>query len=114
MAKTQTKINGISEQMLVEIIKRIVAVAKPQKIILFGSGARGQLGPSSDLDILVVKDGVGRRALAQEIYSHMRGIEIGLDIVVATSEDLERFKDSLTVVIGQALKEGKVIYDEAA
>ena len=114
MAKSQTKINGIAEPMLVEIIKRIVAVAKPQKIILFGSGARGQLGPSSDLDILVVKDGVSRRGLAQEIYGHMRGIEIGLDIVVATSEDLVRFKDSPTVVIAQALKEGKVIYDEAA
>jgi len=114
MAKMQTKVNGIAEQLLAEVIKRIVAVAKPQKIILFGSGARGQLGPSSDLDILVVKDGVARRALAQEIYRHMRGVEIGLDIVVATSEDLERFKNSPTVVIAQALKEGTLIYDEAA
>lgn len=114
MTKAQTKFNGISETLLIEIINRIVAVAKPQKIILFGSGARGQLGPSSDLDILVIKDGANRRVLAQEIYSHMRGIEIGLDIVVATSEDLQRFKDSPTVVISQALKEGAVIYDEAA
>jgi predicted nucleotidyltransferase len=69
---------------------------------------------SSDLDLLVVKDGASRRALAQEIYAHMRGVEIGLDIVVATRDDLERFKNSRTVVIGQALREGKVIYDEAA
>lgn len=114
MIKMQSKLNGLTEQLLIEIINRIVAVARPQKIILFGSGARGQLGPSSDLDILVIKDGVSRRALTQEIYSHMRGIEIGLDIVVATSEDLHRFKDSTTVVIGQALKECTVIYDEAA
>ncbi len=113
MATIQTKFNGIAEQTLIEIINRIVAVAKPQKIILFGSGARGQLGPSSDLDILVVKDGVNRRELAQEIYSRMRGIEIGLDIVIATTDDLNRFKDSPTVVIAQALKEGKVIYDNA-
>ena len=114
MAKSQTKFIGIEEHQLLEIIRRIVAVAKPQKIILFGSGGRGPLGPSSDLDILVVKDCIGRRALAQEIYSHMRGIEIGFDIVVATSEDLDRFKDSPTVVIGQALREGTVIYDEVA
>ena len=114
MAKTQTGINGIAEAMLIEIVKRIVAVASPRQIILFGSAARGQLGPTSDLDILVVKDGAGRRALAQQIYGRMRGIEIGLDIIVATSEDLERFKNSPTVVIGQALKEGTVIYDEAA
>ena len=114
MAGSPIGINGIADQLLADIIARIVAVAKPQKIILFGSGARGQLGPSSDLDILVVKDGVGRRAMAQKIYGKMRGIEIGLDIVVASSEDLLRFKDSETVVIGLALKEGKIIYDEAA
>ncbi len=107
-------IKGIADHLLTDIIARIVAVAKPQKIILFGSGARGQLGPSSDLDILVVKDGVGRRDMVQKIYGQMRGIEIGLDIVVASTHDLQRFKNSETVVIGQALKEGKVIYDEAA
>ena len=43
--------------VLDEVVQRIVAVADPEKIILFGSAARGELGPDSDLDLLVVKSG---------------------------------------------------------
>ena len=51
--------------VLDEVVQRIVAVADPEKIILFGPAARGELGPDSDLDLLVVKSGVHRRKLAQ-------------------------------------------------
>jgi len=51
--------------VLDEVVQRIVAVADPEKIILFGSAARGELGPDSDLDLLVVKSEVHRRKLAQ-------------------------------------------------
>ena len=45
----------LSEGILQEIVRRIVEVAKPEKIILFGSAARGELGPDSDLDFLIIK-----------------------------------------------------------
>ena len=44
--------------VLDEIVRRIVAVAQPEKVILFGSAARGDMNRHSDLDLLVVKDGV--------------------------------------------------------
>ncbi len=59
----------LTQSLLNEIVRRVVDVAHPDRIILFGSAARGQLGPDSDIDLLVVKSGVmHRRRLAQEIH----------------------------------------------
>jgi predicted nucleotidyltransferase len=93
-----------------EIVVRIVRVAQPQKIILFGSAAREGARPDSDLDILVVKDGVKRRALAGLIYRSLIGVGRAIDIVVASSEDIIRYGNSPSLVLYPALREGRVIY----
>ncbi len=103
-----------NEQILDEIIKRIVEVAKPEKIILFGSAARDESRPSSDLDLLVVKSGVHRRQLTQEIYMNLFGVGQAVDIVVVTPEDIERYRNSIGLIIEPALKEGKVVYEREA
>jgi len=101
----------VSPLMLNEIILRIVEVAKPDKIILFGSAARGQMGRNSDVDLLVVKSGDFHRGqLTEEIYMNLFGVGQAVDIIVVTPEDIERYKDSFAVVIYPALKEGKVVY----
>jgi predicted nucleotidyltransferase len=43
--------------ILADIVRRIVRAAKPEKIVLFGSAARGEMGPDSDYDVLVIKGG---------------------------------------------------------
>ncbi|MEW5817618.1 MAG: nucleotidyltransferase domain-containing protein [Spirochaetota bacterium] len=101
----------ISRQLLDEIVRRIVNVANPERIILFGSFARGQMGPGSDLDLLVVKAGVPhRRRLAQEIHLNLFGIGVPIDIVVVTPEDIKDYGDKVGSIIGPALKEGIQIY----
>ncbi len=50
-----------------DIIRRIVQTVKPERIILFGSAARGEAGPHSDIDLLVIKSNVHRRRTAQNI-----------------------------------------------
>ena len=101
----------VSQMKLNEIIRRIVEVAKLDKIILFGSAARGEMGPNSDVDLLVVKGGDFHRGqLTEEIYMNLFGVGQAVDIVVVTPEDIERYKDSFAVVIYLALKEGKVVY----
>ena len=76
--------------ILSDIVARIVKVAKPQTIILFGSAARGQMGPNSDVDLLVVKSGrFHRRRLAQQIYMRMEGAGEAVDIIVVTPEDVQ-------------------------
>jgi len=97
--------------LLDEIIRRIVEVAQPDRIILFGSAARGEMGPNSDFDLLVVKAGVAsRRELAQQIYLNLFGVPAPVDVIVVTPEDLERFRDRIGSIIGPALREGKELY----
>jgi predicted nucleotidyltransferase len=105
----------VSPHVLDEIVRRIVQIADPDKIILFGSAARGEIGRHSDLDLLVVKSGcVHRRKLAQDIYKSLLGIGLPIDVVVVTPEDIERYRDAIGLVIEPAIREGQVVYDKAA
>lgn len=93
------------------LVRRIVEVARPDRIVLFGSAARGEMGPDSDIDVLVVKSGVEhRRRLAQDIYMNLSGVGVGVDLIVLTPEDLEAQRDSVGSIVGPALDEGRVIY----
>ena len=99
------------ETTLNRVIDRIVSVAHPLKIVLFGSASRGELGPHSDLDLLVVvSPGAHRRKTAQRIYRQLIGVGVPVDVVVVTAEDLEQFKDHRGMVIRPALAEGRVLY----
>jgi predicted nucleotidyltransferase len=57
----------VDQKTLDDIIRRIVEVAHPEKILLFGSAARGEMGPNSDVDLLVIKSGAHRLDLAGQI-----------------------------------------------
>jgi predicted nucleotidyltransferase len=57
----------VDQKTLDNIIRRIVEVAHPEKILLFGSAARGEMGPNSDVDLLVIKSGAHRLDLAGQI-----------------------------------------------
>lgn len=95
---------------LEEVVRRIVEVAQPERIVLFGSAARGTPGPDSDLDLLVVKRGAHRRRLTAEIYARLVGVGRAVDVVVVTPEDIERFGSSPSLIIEPALREGRVVY----
>jgi predicted nucleotidyltransferase len=97
--------------ILADIVARIVRLAKPETIILFGSAARGQMGPNSDVDLLVIKSGrFHRRRLAQQIYMGMEGADEAVDIIIVTPEDVQQYRDTPWLVIAPALKEGRVVY----
>ncbi|MFH1742089.1 MAG: nucleotidyltransferase domain-containing protein [bacterium] len=94
-----------------EVIQRIVKVAKPDKIILFGSAARGGMRPGSDVDLMVIISGQFHRGhLTEEIYMTLFGVGQAVDVVVVTPEDVERHRDSPALVIKPALEEGRVVY----
>jgi len=104
---------GPSENTLQEVIRRIVEVAQPEKIILFGSAARGELGPNSDVDVLVIKSGVHRRKLTTAIYRGLRRVGCAVDVIVATPEDIARYGKCPALVYEPALREGRVVYDSS-
>lgn len=94
-----------------EIVRRIVAVAEPERIILFGSAARGELGPDSDIDLLVVKAGEYRkRELSRRIRESLRELPEAFDVIVATPEEVERFGQCFALVYFPALREGRELY----
>lgn len=96
---------------LEEIVRRIVATAAPERVLLFGSAARGEMGPHSDIDLLVVKDGDFHRGrLTEEIYMSLFGIGTAVDVVVATPEDVRRYRDCHAAVIAPAVREGRVVH----
>ncbi len=98
-------------QLLDELVRRIVEAVHPLRIILFGSAARGEMGPDSDLDVLVVMpDGVHRRETAQLIRRHLMGLGFAKDILVVTESDVERHRANPYLIIKPAMDEGKELY----
>lgn len=100
----------VAEKVLEEIVRRIVEAAAPEKIILFGTAARGEMGPDSDVDLLVVKSCENRREVARAIRRVLRGLGVPKDIVVVTPEDVEEQRDIPGMVVRAALREGRVLY----
>ena len=97
--------------VLDDVVRRIVAAARPERIILFGSAARGEMGPHGDVDLLIVKQGAHRRDLAGRIYENLYGVGAAVDVVVVTPADVERYGNSHALVIKPALDEGRVVYE---
>lgn len=101
----------VEQRVLDEIVRRIVQVAEPERILLFGSTARGVAGPHSDFDLLVIKRGSYHRGqLTERIYQQLIGVGRAVDVVVVTPADIARYCDSPALVIAPALREGRVIY----
>lgn len=99
------------QKILDEVVLRIVQAVDPLRIILFGSGSRGEMGPDSDLDVLVVMpDGAHRRKTAHEIYRNMWGIGFAKDIIVVTESDVHEHRSNPYMIIKNALDEGKELY----
>lgn len=102
---------ALSREKLEEIIHRIVQVAKPETIILFGSAARGEMGPHSDVDLLVVKRGEFHQGrLTGEIYMNLHGVGQAVDVILVTPEQVEKYRNTHCLVIAPALREGKEVY----
>ena len=102
-------------ELLKEITRRILAVSVPERIILFGLYARGESGPDSDLDLLVIeKDVEAPRHESVRLRRALRGLLVPIDVVVATPQQIERHRDSIGLIYGTALREGRVLYERAA
>ncbi|MFH1085559.1 MAG: nucleotidyltransferase domain-containing protein [Chloroflexota bacterium] len=103
-----------TDALLAEVVARIRLAASPERIILFGSAARGEMRSTSDLDVLVMAPaGTHRRQLTQAIYERLIGLGVPVDIVVVTSDDVERYGQAagLVLVLEPALREGLVLYE---
>ncbi len=108
-------VESLVQKKIEEMVRRIVEKFHPEKIILFGSHARGTAGPDSDVDLLVVMAVQGsRRQKATEIDISLADRQVPLDLLVVTPEQFERDREMIGTVIRPAAREGKVLYERAA
>jgi HEPN domain-containing protein/predicted nucleotidyltransferase len=95
-------------------VKRLVEVAHPSRIILFGSAARGALHRDSDVDLLVVlpdEPAPSDGAVVTRMYSALADIPMSKDIIVVSEERLAELGDRPSLVYREALRTGKVVYE---
>lgn len=101
-------------QIVDRLVQMIIDVVHPLKVILFGSAARADFGPESDIDILVVMPpGTHRRKTAQLLYRRLVGLKVPFDILVATTDDLERHRHNPGLIYQTILREGIEVYARA-
>jgi uncharacterized protein len=101
---------GVSEA-IETMVERIVSGFAPEKIILFGSQARGDAGPDSDVDLLVVLQACeNRKAATISMMKLVADLPIGKDIVVTTSHELQTRGRLASTVLYPAVREGRVVY----
>ena len=98
-------------EVIPELVQQIVEAVQPLRIILFGSAARGEMEPETDIDLLVVMpEGTPRRRTAQHLYRTISGAKVPFDLVVATPGDLERHRDNIGLVYRASAEDGRIIY----
>lgn len=96
------------------MVARIVKRFHPDQIILFGSYARGDAGPDSDVDLLVVMPvEKSKREKAVEIRVELNGLRVPKDIIVSTPEEFAWRKEVVGTIEYPAVHEGKVLYAKA-
>ncbi len=105
----------IDEAKLKEIVGRLVAAVDPDRIIMFGSRARGDAKADSDLDLLIVKDSdEPRHRRAIPAYRALSGLGIPTDIIWRTAVEIGDWAQVPNHVTTRAIREGRVLYERAA
>ncbi|MFH0963181.1 MAG: nucleotidyltransferase domain-containing protein [Planctomycetota bacterium] len=104
-----------SDKTIGEITERIRRAVKPDRLILFGSRARGDATSGSDYDLLIIAPSDlprWRRAVA--LYRLLAGLGVPKDILWWTPEEVEEWRGVRSHFINTALREGKVLYERSA
>ncbi len=104
----------ISEETLREIVHRILTVCQPDRIILFGSAANGQMTRDSDIDLLVLEAEVadGREEVLR-IRNALAGLPFPFDVLVMRRDRFEESRNVIGGIAWPAARYGKVVYEAA-
>ena len=104
---------AVTPEKIDATVKRIVSVARPRKVILFGSAVQGGMHLHSDLDVLVVTgdEFTSPRKESVRIRRALRGISMPMDILVIPEKRLQELADQPGLVYREAIRHGKVVYE---
>jgi predicted nucleotidyltransferase len=104
----------VDETLLDEVVRRVLTVARPERIILFGSAATGQMTEDSDLDLLVVEpEPANTRDRSVRIRRALGDVRYPVDVIVMSSARFEETKNLIGGIAYPARKYGRVLYEAA-
>ena len=107
----ETVVGQVNEEHLQQLIDRIVEAVHPLRIIMFGSAVRGEMGPDSDVDLLVVMpEGTHNIDAMRYIHRRLFGIPLAADVLVTTPSALEKHRDNIGLIYHSILEEGQEVY----
>ncbi len=104
------------DSLIRDIVKAIVDASAPERIILFGSAARGDVGPDSDVDLIVVEKESSfhqgsRWAESSRIRKALWAFPVPIDVLVFTPEEVDKWKDATNHVLARSVREVRIVYD---
>ena len=104
--------NPPNDSLIDDIIRRIVETAQPDKIILFGSRARGDARPNSDFDVLVIKESnEPRYRRSVPLYVALADLPAEVEVTVYTPEEIEEWRKVPQAFVTTVVREGTTIYE---
>jgi len=105
---------SVDDSLLGEIVRRVLEVSRPERIILFDSTATGDMTQDSDIDLLIVDPAPGNRhEQSVRIRSAIGDVKYPVDVIVIAKERFEATKDVIGGIAFPAHKYGKVRYEAA-
>ena len=109
-----TKALTIDTDAIKRLTDLLVKAARPKRIIMFGSQARGEAGEASDLDVMVVEEGVLDRAAEMvRLNRLLRSLDIAVDLLVVSAEKFDYWCETPGNVYFEAATEGQILYEAA-
>ena len=117
MSQANAKVTDLDE-IARDIINATVGAVEPERIVLFGSRARGDSGPDSDLDLLVVaRDSFTpehtRQGDLRRIRQAIRTFRLPVDVLLYSRDEIDTWRQSPNHVIGRSLREGLTVYERS-
>jgi len=104
--------NPGKDDLISDIVRRIVETTQPDKIILFGSRARGDSRPNSDFDVLVIKESSEPRyRRSVPLYVALADVPAEVEVMVYTPEEIDEWRQVSQAFVTTAVREGTTIYE---
>ena len=105
---------GVDETLMNEIVRRVLTVARPDRIILFGTAATGQMTKDSDIDLLIVETAPkNRHEESVQIRDAIGNVNFPVDVLIIETERFEATKNIVGGIAYPAHKYGRVLYEAA-
>lgn len=110
MPSTIVAMQVVDESLIAEAGRRLAAAAPNAQVILFGSHARGEAGPRSDVDFLVVEPKVDNAAEESvRLHRTLRDLRVSADVIVISRDYAERWREVRGGLVHAALSQGRVL-----